>query len=350
MKTNTLINYLLVMAAGAAVIGCSTKANTAESTPGGMSKLPVDVRVVEAMPLTQEEVVAGSILPNREVTIVSEVSRKIVAIQFDDGSHVAKGQLLYKLDDADILARLKQTEAELNLVKLNESRLAELLKNESVKQEEYDVAFSKLQSLQAAEDLLKVDLSKTTIHAPFSGFIGITKLQIGAWASAGTPLVTLQESGSLKIQFSIPEKYASSIKPGKQITFTTSLSDQKQYARISAIEPGVDPLSRNITVQAIAGNTNGSLKPGMSAKIIYSITNEGELGMALPTESLIPGANGYSVFVVKQGLARMTPVAIWNRNEAEAIISSGLNNGDTVMVSNILRTGEGTPVQMISSK
>ncbi len=338
------------MATGAAVIACSTKANTAESTPGGISKLPVDVRVVAAMPLTQEEVVAGSVLPNREVTIVSEVSRKIVAIHFNDGSHVTKDQLLYKLDDADILARLKQTGAELNLAKLSESRLAELLKNESVRQEEYDVAFSKLQSLQATEDLLKVDLSKTIIHAPFSGYIGITKLQIGALAGAGTPLVTLQESGNVKIQFSIPEKYASSVKPGKQITFITSLSDQKQYAKISAIEPGVDPLSRNITVQAVAGNMNGSLKPGMSAKIFYSISNAGELGMALPTESLIPGANGYSVFVIKQGLARLTPVSIWNRNEAEAIISSGLNNGDTVMVSNILRTGEGTPVQVVSTK
>ncbi len=338
------------MAMGAAVIACSTKANTAEKAPEEMSKLPVDVRVVEAMPLTQDEVVAGSVLPNREVIITSEVSKKIVAILFTDGSHVTKGQLLYKLDDADILARLNQAQAELSLAKLNELRLSELLKNESVRQEEYDVAFSKLQSLQAAEDLLKVDLSKTAIRAPFSGFIGITKLQIGALAGAGTPLVTLQESGNVKIQFSIPEKYAASVKPGKQITFITSLSDQKQYAIISAIEPGVDPLSRNIIVHAVAGNMGGSLKPGMSAKIFYSISNEGQLGMALPTESLIPGANGYSVFVVKQGLARMTPVSIWNRKEAEAIISSGLNNGDTVMVSNILRTGEGTPVQVVSTK
>lgn len=338
------------MAAGAAIIGCSTKADTTDSAPAGISKLPVDVRVVKATPLSQDEVVAGSILPNREVTIVSEVSKKIVSVNFNNGSHVTTGQLLYKLDDADIIAHLKQVQAELRLAQLSEARLAELLKSESVRQEEYDVASSKLQSFLAAEELLKVELSKTSIHAPFSGFIGITKFQIGALATAGTPLATLQESGNVKIQFSVPEKYAASVKSGKQISFTTTVSEATMHARIIATESGLDPLNRNIIVQAITLNINSSLKPGMSAKVFYSISNDGAMGMSLPTEALIPGANGYNVFVVKQGMARMTPVSIWNRNDVEATISSGLINGDTVMVSNILRTGEGTPVEVVSAK
>lgn len=350
MKSLTLTNYLGVFLVGAAVAACTTKANTNESTPMAASRLPVDVRVVRATPLVQEETVVGSVLANREVVIMSEVSKKIVAISFKDGGHVSAGQLLYKLDDAEVMARLKQAQAEFSLAKLTENRLAELLKSEAVRQEEYDVAFTRLQSLQATVDLFNAELSKTSIHAPFAGTVGITKAQVGALASMGLPLVTLQESGNVKIQFSVPEKYAAIVKQGKQISFKTSFAETVFKAKISAIEPGIDLLNRNILVHAIALNPNGVLKAGMSVRVSYAVTDEDAKGISLPTEALIPGSNGYSVFVVRNGAASMTPVTLGNRNDREALISSGLHDGDTVMVSNILRSGNGTPVQAVSYK
>src|SRR5688572_8128106 len=177
MKKNKLNIYLSFIALTAALIGCTTEAadNSSQSS-SQTNRLPVDVKVVKASTLIQEETVAGSILPNKEVTIMSEGSRKITAVSFSDGSKVAKGQLLYKLDDSDVIARLKQVQAELSLAKLNETRLSQLLKNESVRQEEYDVAATKLKSLEASEEILQVELSKTTIRAPFPGVIGITKV------------------------------------------------------------------------------------------------------------------------------------------------------------------------------
>ena len=88
----------------------------------------------------------------------------------------------------------------------------------------------------------------------------------------------------------------------------------------------------------------------MSARIYLSTVSDDAKGITLPTESLIPSAQGYSVFTVKNGLAKMTSVTLGNRNESEALITSGLNDGDTVMVSNILRSGDGTPVQIVSTK
>lgn len=351
MNKNKLNIYLSFIVLTAALIGCTTEAadNSSQSSSQN-NRLPVDVKVVKASTLIQEETVAGSVLPSKEVTIMSEVSKKITAISFRDGSKVAKGQLLYKLDDSDIIARLKQVQAELSLAKLNESRLSQLLKNESVREEEYDVAATKVKSLEASEEILQVDLTKTTIRAPFSGVIGITKVEEGSLVSPGMPLVVLQEQGNIKIEFTIPEKCLAYVTTGKKIQFSIVRDGQKFTARISATESGVNIQSRTITVHAVAPNHNNILRPGMSARVHLSTVAEGATGITIPTESLIPSAQGYSVFTVKNGLAKITPVTLGNRNESEALITSGINDGDTVMISNILRSGDGTPVQIVSTK
>lgn len=349
---NKLNNHLAIIAVGLALLGCTTQATDNENhTSGQATRLPVDVKVVRASLLVQEESVTGSVLANREVTITSEVSKRVISIHFKDGSYVEKGQLLYKLDDGDIKARLKQIHSEVALAQLTESRLSQLLKNESVRQEEYDVALTKLQSLRAAEELLTVELSKTSITAPFSGVVGITKAETGSLVSPGMPLVTLQDQATVKIQFTVSEKYLPFVEAGKQISFAV-LGDTSSRlpARISATESGIDSESRTITVQAFSYNKNRKLRPGMSARVFLSTVEENATGMTLPTEALIPGAQGYSVFAVKNGAAKLTQVTIGNRSETDALITAGLSDGDTVMVSNILRSGDGTPVEIVSIK
>jgi membrane fusion protein (multidrug efflux system) len=88
----------------------------------------------------------------------------------------------------------------------------------------------------------------------------------------------------------------------------------------------------------------------MSAKVYFSVADENTKGLTLPTQALIPGANGFGVFVVKQGVARFSPVTVFSRNESDALITAGLADGDSVLVSNILRTGDGTPVQVVTAK
>ncbi len=351
MNMKKLSTYLSLLVLSMALVACTTQVAEVDqpSTTEAM-KLPVDVKVVRNLPIIQEETVAGSILATREVTIMSEVSRKVTGIHFQDGQVVKKGQLLYKLDDAEVLARMKQVDAELSLAKLNESRLAELLLNESVRQEEYDVAYAKLHSLLAAEELLSAEHAKTSIQAPFSGVIGITKAEVGSLVSPGTPLVNLQEQGQVKITFEVSEKYITKVKNGTKVSFITTTENEKQTAYVIATEPGINALSRSITVHAIADNKSGTLRAGMSAQVYFSTIEEGTKGIRLPTESLIPSAQGYSVFVVKNGVAKISPVSIGNRTESDALITSGLVDGDTVMISNILRTGEGTPVQVVTSK
>ena len=348
----TLKAILLLAFSGFFLSSCadSNAKTTEEKNPSAPQKLPVDVIIVKPTDLNQLAVIAGSILPNRTVEIMSEVSKKITVVSFKDGSHVSQGQLLYKLDDADIRAKLRQLDAELNLAKINEHRLNELLKTETVRQEEYDVALAKLQSMQAAKDILQVELSKTFIRAPFSGIAGITKVYTGALVSPGMPLVSLQQQGTLKVQFSVSEKHLPLVQTGSKIQFSTELSDERLTATVVSTEASVDMQSRNILVQSIAIGNIGKLKAGMSAKVYFNTSGQNAKGILIPTESLIPGGKGYSVFVIKNSTARLTPVTISNRNEKEAIISLGLNNGDTVMTSNILRAADGIPVTIVTNR
>ena len=350
MQTKTLQTLIT---AGVIIIflaACSTNAAENKASAAAPSALPVDAMIAKETALEQSEAVAGSIVPNRTVEIMSELPKKITAVLFKDGSYVSQGQTLYKLDDADIRARLKQLQADLNLARINENRMHELLKTETVRKEEYDIALARLQSLQAGQDILYTELSKTYIRAPFSGIIGITKAYAGSLVAPGMPLVTLQEQAMLKIEFTVSEKYLPLVKTGTKIRFSTELGNESATATVIASEASVDMQSRNITVQALTANANNKLKAGMSAKVYFNTSGENAKGIMVPTEALIPGGKGYSVFVVKNNVARITPVVVSNRNEQQALISSGIVNNDTIMVSNILRAGEGTPVSVISIK
>lgn len=351
------INQLLKITLGFVLVSfvmtsCGSKA---ESTKQPSQKietstaLPVDIMVVHGASLLQEEIIAGSISPSRQVTITSEIAKKVAHVAFKDGSFVTQGQLLYKLEDADIRARIRQLQAELNLAKTNEQRMASLLKTETIRQAEYDETQMRLHTLEAEQDGLLVALSKTEIRAPFSGMIGITKVYAGAFVTPGAPMVELQDQGSVKLNFSVSEKYLPLVKLGNKVKFTTEVSRDTFTAAITATEPGIESQNRSFPLQAIASNSRKLFKPGMSAKIMFN-TAVNSFGITIPTEALIPSGNGYSVYVVKNGAAAMTPVIISNRDENDAIITSGLHEGDSVMVSNILRAADGMPVQVVTSK
>jgi len=203
MQSNTVRILLAVIPIAFSLAFCtSNSANdgkkpeaAAAPAPAG---LPVDVIVISETATGQTEAVAGSVVPNRMVDIMSELSKKIEVVYFKDGSYISKGEALYKLDDAETRAKIRQLQAELNLAKIDEHRLSELLKTETVRQEEYDIALAKLQSLEAAQDILQIELSKTLIRAPFAGVAGITKVFTGTLVSPGMTLVSLQEQDVLK--------------------------------------------------------------------------------------------------------------------------------------------------------
>ncbi|WP_228853056.1 efflux RND transporter periplasmic adaptor subunit [Aegicerativicinus sediminis] len=321
----------------------------ANNTSIEVNKLPVDVIQAKQTDLIQEEQIVGTILPIQEVAIVSEVSQKITKIAFRDGDYVSRGQLLYKLNDTDLRAKQKELYAELKLAQLNEQRYASLLKTEAIRQQDYDEVESKLNSLKAQIEFLDFQLTKTELRAPFSGRIGISKVDLGAFVYPGLELVNLQDQSKVLINFSVPEKHVLQVQQGKSISFTTQVSNELHEAKIISSNSGLDNQNRSLLVQAIADNEKHEFKGGMSAKINFSTLEEGTKGVKIPSQALIPSEQGYSVFLLEDDKAKLTAVEITNRSENEVTILTGINNGDKVIVSNILRLGDGLPVYDVTT-
>lgn len=287
----------------------------------------------------------GSILPNEEVDIKSEVSGKITGIYFKEGTYVKQGQVLVKLDDDDLQAQLNKLRIEIRLAEQKEKRQKQLLEASAVSQEEYDITETNVSLLKANEKILITSIEKTRVSAPFSGVIGLKNVSPGAIINPATTIASLQNTQPLKVEFSIPEKYNDLVAPGKTIEFRLANSDATHQATVYAKEPRVDQSTRTTRVRANFSNPGGKVVPGAFAEISISVGEKSKVKM-IPTMAYIPDISGAKVMVKREGKATSIPVKAGTRTETEIQILEGLNDGDTVITSGILQLKPGNPVEV----
>ncbi|MDQ4139546.1 MAG: efflux RND transporter periplasmic adaptor subunit, partial [Bacteroidota bacterium] len=193
---------------------------------GGM--MQVDGIVVKPREFANNLAVTGSIEANEEVQIRGQVSGLIRSISFKEGSNVKAGQVLLKIDDAELRAQLAQAQTRQSLAAENAERAAQLFKKEAISREEYDIATADYKTLQSQTQLIQAQLAKTTITAPFSGRIGLRNVSVGDYLTPETIVANLVSSDPVKITFSVPEKYASQVKVNTKLKLTVAGSS-KEY-------------------------------------------------------------------------------------------------------------------------
>jgi membrane fusion protein (multidrug efflux system) len=340
------------MLMAAFIAACSSRAEELKTEPKNIAiptGVPVDGVVVKPGVVRDELEVTGTVVANQQVDIVSELTRKVVRVNVKEGSKVKRGTLLFQLDDADLQAQLERYHQQEKLAKLNETRLKDLIEKEAISQQDYDEASTNLKVLEAQIQELEVAIGKTRIVAPFDGQIGMINTHPGAIVSVNTILTDIEDNSVVKVEFSVPEKYTNVIQIGSEQSFTI-ISDQKQYkTKVVARGASLSQDTRTLLVRGVTANPDGKLLPGQSARLNLSLnTSAGALTVA--SQSLIPSTNGYSVFVARKNKAEALPVSIGQRSASTVQITEGLQEGDTVIVSNLLRLGPGAPVQFISVK
>ena len=308
---------------------------------------PVDIYVAKATPFTSGIQAIGTLFPNEEVELISEATGKVTEIYFKEGTQVPQGQLLLKVDDADLQSQLKRAEHQLNLTseRLNRQRI--LLEKEAVSREEFDLVQTDYNILQADIDLLKVKIDRTEIRAPFSGIVGFRGVSVGSFLQPNTIITTLVDQSQLKIEFSIPEKYASLPLMGKKILFKTELSDNEYEAIIYAIEPKVDQKTRTISLRAMYDNSNRKLAAGMFTRLKILTENLSDV-ILLPTQSIVPEMDGKKVWVLENGRTTSRSVTTGVRTETQVEILSGIINGDSILTTGLLQVKEGATVKVAS--
>ncbi len=312
----------------------------AAAAPG---KIPVSGIIVNSKTIDDKINVTGSITPNESVEIKSEIAGLIKRIHFQEGSKVNKGQLLIDINDDELSAQLEKIQHQKKLVTDNEYRQQQLLEKEAISQEEYEIALTELKSVEADLRILKAQLAKTKIRAPFTGTIGLRYISEGSYVSPNQQIASLVNNNPVKIDFSIPGKYSDKVKVDDKIRFTTEALPEFREGKIYAIEPRVDPNTRTLKLRAITPNENYALIPGQFTRIEL-VFNSYDNTIMIPTEAVIPELGGHKVFVQKDGKAQSQEITIGLRTESEIEVVNGLVQSDTLITSGVLQLRPGVAV------
>ncbi|WP_304063260.1 efflux RND transporter periplasmic adaptor subunit [Pedobacter glucosidilyticus] len=350
MKTKYIIYILIIGLLGYMIYNRLNKSSETKGPKGGAAtsgNAPISVSGIIVKPTQFSNVVSvsGTIEANEQVQIRSEISGLIRSINFTEGSTVNKGALLIKIDDRELQAQLAQALTREKLASETESRSKKLLQSEAISQEEYDNTLAELRSLQAQSQLVRAQLSKTEIRAPFSGKIGLRSISNGAYITPTTDIVNLVNINPVKITFSVPEKYAKRVKEGSGITFTVAGSRETFSAKVYAIEPAIDIATRTLILRARAENPKGILLPGTFANVNLPLENIND-AILVPTEAVVPILNGKQVFIAENGKAKAVKIESDVRTDKEVLVSTGLKAGDTVLTTGVMALKPDAPVKV----
>lgn len=278
---------------------------------------------------------AGSLLPLEETEIHTEVSGRVVGLYINEGASVNKGTLLVKLFDGDLQAQLKKLEVQFQIAQKTEERNNELLKLNGISQQDYDLSFLQVSNIKADIELMKTNISKTEIRAPFNGKIGFRNISTGAYLTPATVITTIRQVNQLKLQFSVPEKYTSKIKLGQLISFSTAGSAKKFIAKVYATESTVSETTRGMNVRCLVQQGDASLVAGAFAKVDMDFAKN-DNAILVPSQAILPQARGKKLILYKDGIAKFVDVQTGIRDSANIEIINGVTPGDTIVTTGLL--------------
>lgn len=338
MKKKTIVLILLLVIPIAALVFYRINKNSEKNdTPGKNNNRSTKISGIVVTPteFNDQLSISGTLESNEQTTIHSEISAIVSSISFQEGKEVSKGQVLVKLVDTELRAQALQTKNKLTLASENLKRAKLLLAKEAISREEYEISETDYLTAQAALRIIQAQLDKTVIRAPFSGTIGLRNISVGSYVTPATEITNLVNLDPIKITFSIPEKYASKVTVGTKLSFKITGSDTLYEAKVFALEPQIDMVTRTLTIKAICDNKNKALIPGSFANITLPLETITD-ALLVPAEALIPVQNGKKVFVYNNGKAKELMIQVGTRTNKDVLVLSGLKAGDTLLTSGIM--------------
>ena len=331
--------------------GCSSKKPDNKNAPGATAaanrKMPMAVEgfIINTSTVSESIEVPGNLLPFESTELHPEVSGRVVSLNINEGSYVRKGAMLAKLFDGDLQAQLKKLQVQLNIAERTVQRLGELLKIQGVSQQEYDLSTLEANNIRADMDIVRTNIGRTVIRAPFNGRIGLKNISLGAYVTPASNIATIQQVDQLKLEFTVPEKYTSKIKPGQTVSFSVEGSKKNLLARIMATEGSIYEGNRSLQIRAVVMGKDPVLIPGVFAKVNLDFGKD-DNAMLVPTQAVIPGARNKQVIVYKNGKANFTVVTTGVRDSSMVQLTNGVNIGDTIITTGLLAVKPNAPVKI----
>ncbi|MBN8712389.1 MAG: efflux RND transporter periplasmic adaptor subunit [Xanthomonadales bacterium] len=298
----------------------------------------------------------GSLRAVNGANLAMDVAGVVTAVNLKSGQEVKEGQLLLQLRDSDDVAALHQFEAAAQLAKLTFDRARQQLAAQAISQADYDTAAADFKAKQAAVAQQQALVAKKQLRAPFSGRAGIITLSPGDYLSAGTAVATLQQLDSLFVDFNLPQRELGRLHVGQRVHLTLDAYAGRTFdGEISAINPRVDPESRNVQVEARVPNHDQALTPGMFAKLSVGV-GEQRPRLTLPQAAIVYNPYGDTVYVVQpskgkdeQGkplpaTVQQTFVTLGDTRGDQVAVVKGLEPGTVVVTSGQIKLKNGAPI------
>jgi len=346
-KGRTLLIFGIIggLLIGMAIFRLMSKNKKAPVRDRGTGTLVVESVVTRPWDFTETLLTAGSVLPEDEAVLSSELAAKVVGVHFEDGAAVSKGQVLVTLFNEDIDAQMKRVKASLTLAEQIVKRKEAILPEAAVSEQEVDEARHQVATLQAELQLLEIDKERSVVRAPFNGITGMRNISAGSRVSVGDELVRVRNVKTVRIHFSIPERYRFLLDAGAVISLYSSRKSSWVEARPINRQWEIDPTTRTLQGRVSLSNPDGEWVSGAFVQVKVELPAAGNT-LALPSHALIPEIRGHRVWRLEAGLPRSVFVEPGSRNDSLVEIRTGLSLGDTVLTTGLLQVKEGQAVEL----
>lgn len=328
---------------------CSGESKDLNVKKGGaplLRVIRVEGYVAKKRDLINHYQVTGTLFPINEVELKSETSGRLISLPVRDGALVSKGALIAKLDDSELKATLAQANAGLELAKQKETRTRALHERDGATTAELESVEASLRSQEALVEQIQAQIRKTEIRAPFSGRLGFLKVSEGEWMTSGLAVSTLSSVQQLKMEFSLPQRYASMVSVGDSLKVIDNERGLSTMGYIRFLEPTLTSSSRSRKIRAVFSNTKEEWIAGSFVKGELTLQGSREHTMVIPTEALTLDDQGPYVFVYREGKAHQTRVTTGLRTPISVAVHSGLQENDTVIVSGLMSVRSGSSVEI----
>ena len=341
------IGLLLVVLAAAAALAWHWLAPVEQEQGRQKRAQAVHVTLPQLQTVRDRIEAVGSLRSRDEVVITSEVNGRIVALGFNTGQSVTKGQRLVQLDDRQALADLAVAEARLADAQRQLRRAQQLRSSNSISQAQVDELRTAVDVAEAERQAARVRADNHRIDAPFDGVVGLRDLSPGAYIESGDPLTTLDDTREMELTFAVPERFLGQLQPGQPIeSVSSSWPGQVFSGELAELDTRIDPLSRTLKVKALIDNREGQLRPGQFMSVRLTLREREAL--VVPEQAVLLQGDERYVFVAKEdNSAERRSVELGSREPGKVEILSGIEVDDRVVITAQDRLSSGDALQIL---
>ena len=354
LKTLFSLTIIALVACSGGDSGAPGGAPQGKGGPGGMGgpggrqarEIAVEGYIAESHQAARQFSAMANLEAMNSVELTAATSGRLMNLYAKDGAQVQKGALLAKIDDSELQAQLKQAESNAELARQKQERVKGLYEKDGATKADLESADASLKSAEASVELIKAQIVKTEVRAPFAGVLGFVNVSVGAWLSTGNSIATLSDIKKLKAKFALPQRYASALKVGDSVEIRDEERNVVKSGEVKALEASLSESSRTRQILVEVENTDGELLAGSYAKVKTSMQTGAASSIPVPAEALTLDNDGAYVFVVVGGKAKIKHVETGLRTPIAVDVTAGLTEGDTVITSGLISLREGTSVRI----